>query len=55
MFTHPAIADCNGSECNQVAVTVKKIGAVGEEVEIEIAGNIQGKNINGEFINVLIK
>ncbi len=55
MFTHPAIADCNGSECNQVAVTVKKIGAVGEEVEIEIAGNMQGKNINGEFINILIK
>lgn len=55
MFTHPTITDCNGPECNQLEVTVKKIGEVGEEVEIEIAGSIQGKKINGEFINVLIK
>ena len=55
MFTHPSITDCNGPECNKVEVTVKKIGGVGEEVEIEIGGKIQGKNINGEFINVLIK
>lgn len=55
MFTHPIITDCNGPACNQVEVTVKKIGAVGEEVEIEIGGNIQGKIIKGEFSNVLIK
>lgn len=55
MFTHPSITDCSGPGCEQLEVTVKKIGTIGEEVEIDIEGNIQGKKINGEFINVLIK